>query len=143
LSAADRVARAGARRRHNGAVRTWAVAAALAALIAVSSCASNASQSSPPSKPFCDAANSYETELQREQTDGVRDTAKQVTLVAKMAATAPASIRRDAATFLDAMRRVDHDPQLRDNPAVKRAVDNVNRFASNKCGFFNQQPQGI
>ena len=124
-------------------MRTWALAAALAALVAVSGCGSNATQSSPASRPFCDAANSYETELQREQTEGVRDTAKQISLVAKMAAAAPASIRRDAQTFLDAMRRVDHDPHLRDNPAVKRAVDNVNRFASNKCGFFNQQPQGI
>jgi hypothetical protein len=122
-------------------VRTWVVAAALAALVAAGCNESRPSSAAP--RAFCDAANRYETELQREQTKGVRDPAKQLDLVARIAATAPASIRRDAETFLDALRRVDTDPRLRDNPGVKRAVDNVNRFASNRCGFFNQQPNGI
>jgi ABC-type sugar transport system substrate-binding protein len=124
-------------------VRAAVVTAVLVALLAAAGCGSNASQSSGASKAFCDAANSYENELQREQSSEVRDDAKQLRLVAKIAATAPASIRRDAQTFLDALSRVHQDPRLRDNPAVKRAVDNVNRFASNKCGFFNQQPQGM
>jgi len=124
------------------AVRTWAPAAALAALLAASSC-TGSSQSGAPSRAFCDAANRYENELQREQAKGVRDTAKQVALVAHIAAAAPASVRHDAQRFLDAMRRVQQDPLYRADPSVKRAVDNVNRFASNRCGFFNQQPSGI
>jgi len=123
-------------------VRTWILAAALAALVAGSAC-SGSSHSSAAPRAFCDAASRYEDELQAEQTKGVRDDAKQLPLVERLAATAPASIRRDAQTFLDAMRRVAQDPHLRDNPAVKQAVDNVNRFASNRCGFFNQQPSGI
>jgi len=123
-------------------VRTWVlVAAALAALLAAG--CSEGGQSSGAPRAFCDAASRYETELQREQTKGARDTGKQLELVARIAATAPASIRRDAETFRDALRRVGTDPSLRDSPTVKRAVDNVNRFASNRCGFFNQQPNGI
>jgi hypothetical protein len=123
-------------------VRTWVVAAGLAALLAAPGCSGRGHANAPP-RAFCDAAFRYETELEHEQTKGVRDPARQVELVAKIAATAPASIRRDAQTFLDSLRRVELDPRLKDNAAVKRAVDNVNRFASNRCGFFNQQPNGI
>ena len=99
--------------------------------------------SSAAPKAFCDAANRYETELQHEATKGALDLPKQISIVEQIAATAPAAIRNDARTFLAALRRVQQDPALRDNPSVKRAVDNVNRFASNRCGFFNQRPNGI
>jgi hypothetical protein len=122
-------------------VRTWVLAAAVLAALVAAGCGDHGQSGAP--RAFCDAASRYETELQREQTKGARDPARQLDLVARIAATAPASIRHDARTFLDALRRVDADPRLRDNPAVKRAVDNVNRFASNRCGFFNQQPSGI
>ena len=32
------------------------------------------------------------------------------------------------------------DPHLKNNSAIKTAVDNVNRFASNKCGLFDLPP---
>jgi len=41
------------------------------------------------------------------------------------------------------LERVRTDPSVRNNATVKRAVDNVNRYASNRCGLFNQQPNGI
>jgi len=123
-------------------VRTRVLVVAVAALLVAGGCSSGGKSSAPP-KAFCDAASHYEDELQREQTNGVLDTAKQVSLVAQLAAAAPASIRHDAETFLAAMQRVEQDPRYRAAPSVKRAVDNVNRFASNRCGFFNQQPSGI
>ena len=52
-------------------------------------------------------------------------------------------MRGDAQTFLSALRQVQRDPKVRDNPTVKTAVDNVNRYASNKCGFFNTQGGGM
>ena len=55
----------------------------------------------------------------------------------------PASIRADAQRFLQALEQVRTDPSVRNNATVKRAVDNVNRYASNRCGLFNQQPNGI
>jgi hypothetical protein len=98
---------------------------------------------SAPNKPFCENAYRYEAELEREQSDGKLDLQKQISLVRSLAATAPASIRADAQQFLQALEQVGSDPKVRDNPTVKRAVDNVNRYASNRCGLFNQQPNGI
>ena len=62
--------------------------------------------------------------------------------------TAPEKIREDAETFVDALRRVRDDPSLAKNKQFqarrKKAVDNVNRYASNGCGFFKQDPsEGI
>lgn len=94
--------------------------------------------SSGPSTAFCAAATRYENELQREATNGKLDTTRQIGIVQQLVTAAPASIKGDAQTFLDALRHVDANPKLRDQPAIKRAVDNVNRFASNKCGLFNQ-----
>jgi len=115
------------------------VAAALLALTVVAAGCSSAAKAAPP-KAFCDAANRYEGELDHEQTVGKVNVAKQISIVEQMAANAPASLRSDTQTFLNALRRVGTNPRLRDNPNVKRAVDNVNRYASNKCGLFNVPP---
>ena len=112
----------------------------LTAVIVAAGCSSS-SASAP--KPFCDAAHNYETELDREVTAGKRDIPKQIALVKVIAATAPASIHADAQTYLHAMLEVQSDPGVRNNPAIRRAVDSVNRYASAKCGFFNQQPSGV
>jgi len=98
---------------------------------------------SAPNKPFCENAYRYEAELEQEQTNGKVDLQKQISLVRSLAATAPASIHADAQRFLQALEQVRTDPKVRDNATVKRAVDNVNRYASNRCGLFNQQPNGI
>ena len=112
----------------------------LSALALAAGCSSSSAKAP---KAFCDAAQKYETELDREVTAGKRDVPKQISLVQVIAATAPASIHADAQTYLNAMLRVQHDPGVRDNPAIRRAVDSVNRYASAKCGFFNQQPSGV
>ena len=77
------------------------------------------------------------------QTNGKLDLQRQISLVRSLAATAPASIHADAQRFLQALEQVGTDPKVRDNATVKRAVDNVNRYASNRCALFNQQPNGI
>ena len=115
------------------------VGVALVALALLAAGCSSASKAAPP-KAFCDAANRYEGELDHEQTVGKINVAKQISIVEQMAANAPSSVRADAQTFLTSLRKVGTDPHLRDNPAVERAVNNVNRYASNKCGLFNIPP---
>jgi hypothetical protein len=97
-------------------------------------------------KAFCESANRYEVELEREFANGTMDVAKQISLVRQLVATAPPAIHADAQRFLDALERVQSNPSSRNDPTVKRAhrsVDNVNRYASTRCGFFDQQPSGI
>src|SRR5262249_33049411 len=67
---------------------------------------------------------------------------EQVRLVQGMVDAAPAKIRPDAQRFVDALRRVETDNSVKDDPNVKRAVDNVNRFAAQACGFYEQQGGG-
>jgi hypothetical protein len=115
----------------------------LVALGCVAGCsgASSTGSTTPTTFPkrFCAAATNYENELNREASSDKRDVAKQLTIVAQIASTAPPQVRADAQTFLHALQDVGHDPKLRNNPSVETAVNNVNRYASDKCGFFTQQ----
>jgi len=123
------------------------VVARLLVLLVASACVAGCSGASSTTstttttfpKRFCAAATSYENELNREASRDKRDLAKQLPIVAQLAGGAPPQVRADAQTFLRALQQVTRDPKLRDNAAVKTAVDNVNRYASNKCGFFTQQ----
>ncbi|HSO94579.1 MAG TPA: hypothetical protein VLV81_00915 [Acidimicrobiia bacterium] len=112
-----------------------------AALVLVGVACSGQSSTAP--KPFCESAYRYEAELEREQNSGQLDVPKQISLVRTLAAEAPPAIHADAQRFLQALEQVQSDPSVRKNPTVKRSVDNVNRYASNRCGLFNQQPGGI
>jgi hypothetical protein len=122
--------------------RLLAVAAAL--LLVGVACSG---QSSTAPKPFCENAYRYEAELEREQTNGTVDAAKQISLVRQLVATAPPAIHADAQRFLDTLERVQANPSVRNDrsiiDAAHQAVDRVNRYASNRCGLFNQQPTGI
>jgi hypothetical protein len=127
------------------AVRTRLVVSLVACAV-LAGCSNGGSGSSAASTTsttfphaFCRAATRYEDELNREASTDKRDLAKQLPIVAQLAGGAPPQVRADAQTFLRALQQVGHDPKLRDNAAVKTAVDNVNRYASNKCGFFTQQ----
>ena len=123
-------------------VRLVVVAAALA--VAGAACGGHASTAP---KPFCENAYRYEAELQRELTNGAVDAAKQIALFRQIVATAPPAVHADAQQFLDALLRVQADPRVRSDRSITepahRAVDRVNRYASNRCGLFNQQPNGI
>ena len=130
--------------RHTGEVPHRRLAGLLAALLLAgvlgAACSGEGGSSAKAPKAFCQAAYDYEQELTKELSKGEKNLAKQTEMVAKMADVAPKSIHRDAQTFADAMRRLPTDQSVKNNPDVKKAVDNVNRYASNGCGFFQQDP---
>lgn len=89
-----------------------------------------------PPKAFCEAAAKYDDRVAKAGLD------EQTRLVERLAATAPRAIENDAATFLDAMRRVKTDTSVVDSKRVKDAVERVNRYASTGCGLLKQQRGG-
>jgi hypothetical protein len=92
---------------------------------------------STPKAPlaFCRAASNYDDRVSRNAKID-----EQIRLVQRMVDKAPAKIKADAQAFVDALRRVETDPSVKDDPKVKRAVENVNRYAAQGCGFY--KPQG-
>jgi hypothetical protein len=126
-------------------VRVRVALCSLAGVALLAGC--RGSNSTSGLKAFCNAAGRYETELQREATNGKLDAAKQAAIVQQIVTSAPPSVRGDAQTFLAALKLAQRDPHVSRDPAITKpahtAADNVNRYASQKCGFFNQQPGGI
>lgn len=116
---------------------------AVVAVLALVGVACSGGASTAP-KPFCENAYRYEAELESELTKGTVDASKQIALFRKLVATAPPAVHADAQRFLDALLRVQADPNVRHDRSITepahRAVDRVNRYASNRCGLFNQQP---
>jgi hypothetical protein len=108
-----------------------------AAVLAVGCGSSEGGDSPTAPLAFCKAASRYDDRLSRGAKLG-----EQVRLVQGMVDAAPAKIRPDAQRFVDALRRVETDNSVKDDPNVKRAVDNVNRFAAQACGFYEQQGGG-
>jgi hypothetical protein len=88
-------------------------------------------------RAFCDAAARYDDRLSK----GAR-LDEQIRLVEKMSTTAPRKIAADTATFLDALRRVENDPSVKDDKTIQRAVENVNRYAAQGCGFYERRRGG-
>jgi hypothetical protein len=111
----------------------------LVATLLVAGCRDRSSARKPPDA-FCDAAARYDERLLKGKKPSLDE---QVRLVQRMVDTAPARIKADAQTFLDALRKVDTDPSVRDDPKVEDAVDNVNRYAAQGCGFYERRPGGI
>ena len=127
--------------RHNRGVRRrpLAVAVLLATSLIVVACRSEGSDAPKPPRAFCDAATRFDDRLSKGA-----DVDEQIRLVQRMVETAPANIKADAETFLDALRRVATDPAVKEDPKIKRAVDKVNRYAAQGCGFYKRQPgEGI
>ena len=106
----------------------------------LTACSRDSGSSLPmPSKAFCQAAYDYDTNLPKL----IGKVQQQTDLVAKLAATAPKDIRRDAQTYLDAMqRRADGDRSVVDNPKIQTAVENVNRRAADGCQLYKQNKEG-
>jgi hypothetical protein len=94
------------------------------------------------SKAFCDAANRYNKELVAQQKAGRIDTDRQAVRVDDLARTAPKAIRASAQRFADAMHQVAADPSIKDDPAVERAVNAVNRYANQACGVYSGGESG-
>jgi hypothetical protein len=114
----------------------WA-AVLVAATLLVGACRSEGSDAPKPPRPFCDAATRFDDRLSKGASID-----EQIRLVQRMVETAPAKIKADAETFLDALRRSKTDPSVKDDPKIKRAVDEVNRYAAQGCGFYDRRPGG-
>jgi hypothetical protein len=111
------------------------LATVIGAVLALGACSGRAESLPRPSRAYCEAAFRYEDKIQKKPQPSID---AQITMVEKIAATAPKDIHADAQVFLDAMRRVKTDKSVIDNPKVKDAVTNVNRRTSAGCGFFEQ-----
>jgi hypothetical protein len=108
------------------------------AALVLGACRSEGGSGPKPPEAFCDAATRYDERVQEgAQLD------EQIRLVQRLVDTAPAKIKPDAQTFVDALRRVETDPSVKDDPKVKQAVDDVNRYAAQGCGFYERRPGGI
>jgi hypothetical protein len=126
----------------------WLAAGLLAAGSVAAGCSGESGATTKAPKAFCQAAYNYEQELNKELTKGEKDLNKQLALVEIMAAKAPRKVHEDVLAFADAIRQVRDDPSLAKNKQFqargRKVVDNVNRYASNGCGFFKQDPsEGI
>jgi hypothetical protein len=89
-----------------------------------------------PSKAFCAAAARYDERITSKPTPIERH----ITMVAKIAETAPADVADDAEIFLDGLRRrAAGDESVIDDPKIKRASDNVLRRAGQDCGWYQQK----
>jgi hypothetical protein len=113
--------------------------ALVAAAVVAAGCGSEGGGNTPKaSVAFCRAASNFDDRLSR----GAK-LDEQIRLVQRMVDTAPARIRPDAQAFVDALRSVETDPSVKDDPSVKKAVEKVNRYAAQGCGFYQQQGGGI
>jgi len=139
--AADLVSRRRARRWW------WALGAlALAAVLTLMWVAQRSEREAPVApKAFCKAVKAFEDELTRTEERYDRSIDRQLPLVRDMAETAPRAIRADAQVFLTQLEAIAAAPNrkareaLQDDPRVEEAVDNVNRYATQGCGFFDRQ----
>jgi len=117
--------------------RLAVAAVLLVAALVGSACSSEGGNAPKAPLAFCKAAARFDDRVSRNAKID-----EQVRLVQRMVDTAPAKIKADAQTFVDALRRVETDKSAKDDPNVKRAVENVNRYAAQGCGFYERQGGG-
>jgi hypothetical protein len=113
------------------------VVAVVVVTLLVGACRPDTTSGPKPSRAFCDAASRYDDRLSK----GAK-LDEQIRLVQRMVETAPAKIKADTQTFVDALRRVEADPSVKDDREVKQAVEEVNRYAAQGCGFYERQGGG-
>jgi hypothetical protein len=117
--------------------RLAVAAVLLVAALVGGACSSEGGNAPKAPLAFCKAAARYDDRVSRNAKID-----EQIRLVQRMVDTAPAKIKADAQTFVDALRRVETDESAKDDPNVKRAVENVNRYAAQGCGFYERQGGG-
>ena len=117
--------------------RLAVAAVLLVAALVGGACSSEGGNAPKAPLAFCKAAARYDDRVSRNAKID-----EQVRLVQRMVDTAPAKIKANAQTFVDALRRVETDRSAKDDPNVKRAVENVNRYAAQGCGFYERQGGG-
>jgi negative regulator of sigma E activity len=119
------------------AKRLAVAAVLLVAALVGGACSSESGNAPKAPLAFCRAAARYDDRVSRNAKID-----EQIRLVQRMVDTAPAKIKAEAQTFVDALRRVEADPSVKDNATVKKAVENVNRYAAQGCGFYERQGGG-
>jgi hypothetical protein len=119
-------------------VRRWFVASLSLVLASVATACAR-EEKPEASRAFCRAADEYNEEIERTGRRSEVSLERQLPLVEELARTAPRAIARDARTFVDALERVASDPSVRDNPDVRTAVDNVNRYANQACNVYQRR----
>ena len=117
--------------------RLAVAAVLLVAALVGGACSSEGGNAPKAPLAFCKAAARYDDRVSRNAKID-----EQIRLVQRMVDTAPVKIKADAQTFVDALRRVETDKSAKDDPNVKRAVENVNRYAAQGCGFYERQGGG-
>jgi hypothetical protein len=132
---------------HNLVVRAIAPLAVGLAVASFAGCQRSDEPVTRPPEPFCQAAIDLEEGLENvADIDETRQRARElIPLVRRLVETAPAEIEADSQTFLDALEAVrddPDDPELRDDPDVQEAVDNVNRFATQGCELPEREGDG-
>lgn len=138
---ADRVSRRQARKWW------WALVVFVVVVVAVISYLGRQSESEAPRAPkaFCKAAKAYEDEIDRQAERYELDVDRQIARVEGMVATAPKAIRAEAEVFLRSLEEYRDAPneaareRLKDDPEVKAAVDDVNRYWTQGCGVFDRE----
>jgi hypothetical protein len=120
------------------ALRLLPLSVALVAATAVAGC-SGEDAKPRVTRAFCTAADRLDKELQHQSVTKL-DIDKQIARVEELAATAPKPIKPQADIYLDAMRRVKSDPDFqKDDPKVRAAVNDVNRYASQGCNVYERK----
>ena len=119
--------------------RRLSVLALLALTMVAAGCSGGSDDEPQVNKPFCDAAGRYEKELERQLENNIVDVDTQIEIIQDLAEAAPKPIRAKAERFLDALQRVEAEPELRDDPDVREAVEDVNRYAAQGCGVYDRR----
>jgi hypothetical protein len=108
-------------------------------MVAVAAAACGGESTPTVSKAFCLAVDKYNNEIERTGRTGEIRAQRQAELADGMARTAPKDIKHDAEVFAAALHRVQTDPTFKkDDPAIRRAADNVLRRANQGCGVYKQ-----
>jgi hypothetical protein len=121
-------------------MRRFVAPASVALLAAVSLAACSGDDAPAAPRAFCDAVVDLEDGFV-DLFDEPRDVQirGQIELVEEVVDTAPREIEPDARTFLEALEAIRDDPDndaLRDDPEVEEAVANVERYAIDGCGLY-------
>ena len=122
-------------------MRPVVVALVVTLAMGAAACGGDEDEPAPQaSDEFCQAAIDLEEAFEEGETLE-EQIELQLPIVRRLEEAAPAEIADEAQVFLDAFEAVAADPdndELRDDPDVQTAVDDVNRYATDACALFER-----
>lgn len=117
--------------------RVFTLSLVVAAVSVAAACSRE--EKPPASNAFCRVAERWNDEIERTQLEGTPSLERQLPIIEDLAATAPKGIADDTQVFLEALQaRADGDESVVDDPKIKTAVDNVNRYANKACNVYER-----